>query len=381
MKVYFKEIEGVIIENINNTKSSIKIAVTWFTNEDIYNTLFKKLKEGVKIQLIIINDGTNNAEDRKKDWQKLIDNGAEFYYSDIIKKVHHKFCIIDEELLITGSYNWTYGAKKNWENIFLIDDEKIVNEFCEEFKSIIDDHQKISIIEDRASNQNSYDNKTNLKNERVSIKLSNKHSFNIKICQITYDKYLKLKEKYPDKEIATLAAIDFLNYNFKSIQIKCPDFKELNPTNSNFEKKYYEKHKEISAFFKSFQVEMRDIAKLCNKKLTSLNNEVKFKNYLAYSELELFLYMEPLDKRESLKAYPIALIKSNYNTHNNEESKYKNKYLDKYESYNIKISEEGIFSISSMNEFDDQYKEYTINGKDKKEFNIKEWVSAIQKLI
>jgi hypothetical protein len=31
--------------------------------------------------------------------------------------LHHKFCLIDEQLLINGSYNWSYAARNNEENI------------------------------------------------------------------------------------------------------------------------------------------------------------------------------------------------------------------------------------------------------------------------
>jgi hypothetical protein len=67
--------------------------------------------------------------------------------------VHHKFCIIDESLVATGSYNWTYYAEnRNWENIVLISREVDVGKYIDEFKRLTDKHEIVkSISESRIS--------------------------------------------------------------------------------------------------------------------------------------------------------------------------------------------------------------------------------------
>ncbi len=52
--------------------------------------------------------------------------------------MHHKFSIIDGNVLITGSYNWTHSAENlNDENILIIKDaENIIKEYEKEFKKI-----------------------------------------------------------------------------------------------------------------------------------------------------------------------------------------------------------------------------------------------------
>ena len=51
--------------------------------------------------------------------------------------MHHKFCIVDHKLIITGSYNWTKSAaNKNYENILINSDSKVVKSFQSEFDKL-----------------------------------------------------------------------------------------------------------------------------------------------------------------------------------------------------------------------------------------------------
>lgn len=51
--------------------------------------------------------------------------------------MHHKFVIIDNEILISGSVNWTKSAFfGNFENIVLTNDPTLVKPFINEFESI-----------------------------------------------------------------------------------------------------------------------------------------------------------------------------------------------------------------------------------------------------
>ena len=49
--------------------------------------------------------------------------------------MHNKFCIIDDELVITGSYNWTTSADlKNDENVLFITSDKTVRAYRVQFE-------------------------------------------------------------------------------------------------------------------------------------------------------------------------------------------------------------------------------------------------------
>ena len=58
---------------------------------------------------------------QQEDFQKFIDIGGHFYFSDTRNPMHNKFCVIDNKVLINGSYNWTYYAEdRNRENILIL---------------------------------------------------------------------------------------------------------------------------------------------------------------------------------------------------------------------------------------------------------------------
>ena len=145
---YFSNIRAQIREEIKNANNEILIAVYWFTNQDIFDDLIKKLLSGIKIKLIIHNDFINNREGGL-DFQNFINNGGEFYFSTNENPMHNKFCVLDNRTLINGSYNWTYFAEqKNRENILIIKEEPhVITSFINEFNRLISLSNKIDEIE------------------------------------------------------------------------------------------------------------------------------------------------------------------------------------------------------------------------------------------
>jgi phosphatidylserine/phosphatidylglycerophosphate/cardiolipin synthase-like enzyme len=51
--------------------------------------------------------------------------------------MHHKFLVIDDTNVITGSFNWTNQASKsNMENIVVVEDQNIAKKYINEFNRI-----------------------------------------------------------------------------------------------------------------------------------------------------------------------------------------------------------------------------------------------------
>jgi phosphatidylserine/phosphatidylglycerophosphate/cardiolipin synthase-like enzyme len=51
--------------------------------------------------------------------------------------MHNKFCVIDYNTVITGSYNWSYKAENNFENIIVnYNDTGLAEQFVNEFIQI-----------------------------------------------------------------------------------------------------------------------------------------------------------------------------------------------------------------------------------------------------
>jgi len=133
----FENIAERIEEEINKSQKDIYLAVAWFTNKNLFNSLVKKSKEGVKVILVISDNEINrnssiNYNDIQKGESKLFWIGGDKSF------MHNKFCIIDDYVVITGSYNWSYKAETNFENVVITSgDGELATQFKNEINRII----------------------------------------------------------------------------------------------------------------------------------------------------------------------------------------------------------------------------------------------------
>jgi len=140
----FENISDSIITHINSAENGIKICVPWITDDDILNALINKAKKGIHIQIITLNDEFNRK--KQAHYNMLIKNNSKVYLVDPLTNggiPHNKFCVIDNNsVLISGSYNWSYNAKKNDENIIIhipveFEDLIFIDAFQEKFDQLL----------------------------------------------------------------------------------------------------------------------------------------------------------------------------------------------------------------------------------------------------
>ncbi len=133
-QVFFKNIQHTIISELQEASQNIQIAVCWFTNQAIFDVLAQKASQNVSISLILLDDYANKREEGLR-FNDLIGLGVKLYFSDKPAPIHHKFCIIDNATLLTGSYDWTYFSEsKAVENLMLIkENQPIIDAFASEF--------------------------------------------------------------------------------------------------------------------------------------------------------------------------------------------------------------------------------------------------------
>lgn len=135
---YFTNIRSEILSRLYEAKKEVLIAMAWFTNKELFNACLDCLKRGVKIELILLDDLINHC-DFGIDFNQFIDNGGSkfFLYPQNQKFLHHKFCIIDGKILITGSYNWTnYAETRNLENIIITKDSNLIKDYIQCFNDM-----------------------------------------------------------------------------------------------------------------------------------------------------------------------------------------------------------------------------------------------------
>ena len=136
IKPHFQGIKTVLLEEIKQSKNSILIAVAWFTDKDVLANLTEKCRTGVNVSVIISNDSKNFNESYSLDFSDFKQAGGKCYVADAAF-MHHKFTIIDQRILLSGSANYTHnGFHKNNESIFVIDEAETIIDFTAEFERL-----------------------------------------------------------------------------------------------------------------------------------------------------------------------------------------------------------------------------------------------------
>ena len=153
MDCYFQDIEHHIIRHIKLVQSRLLVAVAWFTNEEIGEEIIKK--KSLDIEVIVDDNDKNrkcknllNLQSQNIDVSFVKDLTKHYYL------MHNKFCVIDNSIVITGSYNWTINANTNDENISVFKDQTTAALYSQEFRRIKDikfPNENISISNEEAT--------------------------------------------------------------------------------------------------------------------------------------------------------------------------------------------------------------------------------------
>lgn len=92
------EISPTIISEIEKAEVEILVVSDWFTDENLFNILLKKQKQGVTVKFIV--DGNLKSERIKI--SKLTKLGGEIYKIGIedFGMMHQRYCLIDEKIAV-----------------------------------------------------------------------------------------------------------------------------------------------------------------------------------------------------------------------------------------------------------------------------------------
>ena len=137
-QAYFEQIEAQILRELDQARESIIVAVAWLTNGPLFNKLCERRAHGVTVELMILDDEINTQS--SIDFSRLDAVGGKLYRVGDPGDgtlMHNKFCIIDLRTVINGSYNWSYKARYNHENITVsYDAQSLALQFVNEFQRL-----------------------------------------------------------------------------------------------------------------------------------------------------------------------------------------------------------------------------------------------------
>lgn len=124
--------EAGIKEVLGQARSSIHLLNFDFTSEVLAEVIVRRRTAGVKVYGLM--------EKTKvlpySVFFFLKDLGCEMRRSNMAGLLHDKTFIIDEEIVITGSYNPTRSARKNTECLLIVKDQELAGRMLKEWKSL-----------------------------------------------------------------------------------------------------------------------------------------------------------------------------------------------------------------------------------------------------
>ncbi|RYD81213.1 MAG: phospholipase D family protein [Verrucomicrobiaceae bacterium] len=121
VEVYFSPKGGAteaIVREINRAKKSIHVQAYSFTSPTIAKALVEAKRRGLKVEILV--DKSQRSE-KYTEADFTAHAGISTFIDDGHAIAHNKLMILDEETVITGSFNFTRSAEeRNAENVLIL---------------------------------------------------------------------------------------------------------------------------------------------------------------------------------------------------------------------------------------------------------------------
>ena len=136
--VYFSPDDGVmeiILQEVYGAREEVVFLGYSFTSDPLAQALVEKALQGVRVMGVFDSDMV--VANTGSDYEWLLDAGLPVCRDGEAGLMHHKVIIIDRQVVITGSYNFTASAERyNDENILVLRDPHLAELFLAEYADI-----------------------------------------------------------------------------------------------------------------------------------------------------------------------------------------------------------------------------------------------------
>ena len=144
IEVYFSPEDGTldrILTAVNAAQESISFMAYSFTSDELAEALIERAKSGVSVLGVFDEDQYHSNAGTEFDTLK--NAGIDVRLDGNPRLMHNKVIIIDHQVVITGSYNFSNNAEhNNDENTLIIHNQDIAAQFLAEFQQIYDMAQR-----------------------------------------------------------------------------------------------------------------------------------------------------------------------------------------------------------------------------------------------
>ncbi len=137
VEVYFSPQDGVakhVLQRLAAAKKSIHFMTFSYTSIAVADAMVAQVQAGLPVRGVF---ERQNAGGTGSAFSRLRQGGVDVLEDGSCYILHHKAIVIDERIVITGSYNFTASAEKdNDENLVIVDDPNLARAYIEEFGSL-----------------------------------------------------------------------------------------------------------------------------------------------------------------------------------------------------------------------------------------------------
>jgi phosphatidylserine/phosphatidylglycerophosphate/cardiolipin synthase-like enzyme len=138
VETYFSPDDGVqvrVVEIVNAAQESIYFMAFSFTSDPIGQAVRARAEDGVTVAGVMDNEQVKSNIGTEYD--PFRHAGLDVYRDGNAGQMHHKVIVVDERIVILGSYNFTNAAEvRNDETLLVVHNAGIAAQFIEEFKRV-----------------------------------------------------------------------------------------------------------------------------------------------------------------------------------------------------------------------------------------------------
>jgi phosphatidylserine/phosphatidylglycerophosphate/cardiolipin synthase-like enzyme len=138
IETYFSPDDGTaqeLIRLIQGAQESIYFLAYSFTSDDIASAILTRAQAGVEVAGVF--DESQYQSNAGTEFERMLENGLDVRLDGNPRSMHHKVIIIDDRIVITGSYNFSNSAEtRNDENTLVIHNADIAALYSAEFNEV-----------------------------------------------------------------------------------------------------------------------------------------------------------------------------------------------------------------------------------------------------
>src|SRR3990170_2059242 len=138
VEVYFSPEDGTaarLIELIQAAEQSVYFMAYSFTSDDLATAMLRSMEQGFVV--VGVMDESQYHSNVGSEFDRLRSAGLDVRLDGNADNMHHKVLIIDRQIVVTGSYNFSANAEnRNDENTLILHSVEIAGQFMEEFDKI-----------------------------------------------------------------------------------------------------------------------------------------------------------------------------------------------------------------------------------------------------